>query len=103
MDDSIVGAFLFLMILGGIFGVMFYFYCNEPYGAHVDNDERRLIFRKGYAAGYNAACQMAAQKFEEMEKMIEDLGYENHSLKKSYELYLKNKVGELLKNTDKCA
>lgn len=41
---------------------------------------------------------MTAEKFEEMEKMIEDLGFENHSLKKSYELYLKNKVGELLKS-----
>lgn len=63
-------------------------------------------FKMGYTAGWNACQKYLHEKyskaFEEFEYDNTQLAYENENLKKSYELWLKNRVGQLLKNEDAC-
>ena len=59
-------------------------------------------FKKGYAAGWSACEKYLDNKyskaFEQFEYDNTQLALENESLKKSYELWVKNRVGQLLKN-----
>lgn len=59
-------------------------------------------FKKGYAAGWSACEKYLGNKyskaFEQFEYDNTQLALENESLKKSYELWVKNRVGQLLKN-----
>lgn len=65
------------------------------------SDSDQSQFKKGYTAGWNAAEKYLHNKyskaFEQFEYDNTQLALENESLKKAYELWVKNRVGQLLK------
>ena len=101
MDNAWFGVALFLLIfcmfLIGWFAVTIMYPIRDK---KTDSDQSQ--FKKGYAAGWSACEKYLGNKyskaFEQFECDNTQLALENESLKKSYELWVKNRVGQLLKN-----
>lgn len=91
-------SFIFMLFPVGIIILTSLFYPKSE----LTIKNKQSDFKKGYTTGWSDCEKYLGNKyskaFEKFEYDNTQLALENESLKKSYELWVKNRVGQLLKN-----